>query len=276
MATPTSSTSTPQQGKRPGPRLLTVRSSRYLTPHMVRVTLTGDWLSEFPDGKEGAHCKLVFPKVGEDLESFKAVYADGRPKQKVHEIRTYTVRSFRRDVLEMDIDFVAHGDEGPATRWAQAAKPGDFLMFMGPGPIKMEAYYADWYLVAADMSALPVAAAALEAMPRDAKGVALFEIQTDEDRQEIDAPEGVDIRWMLHPDPHVASSAQLDVMKSLAFPEGRIQTCIAGESGAIRSIRDFLHNEKKLEKADTYISGYWKIGLVEDQHQEARRAGAAG
>ncbi|NVK33725.1 MAG: siderophore-interacting protein [Rhodobacteraceae bacterium] len=261
---------------RPLPRLLTVTSASYLTPHMVRVTLTGEWLKDFADGQEGAHCKLIFPKPGESLESFRATYAEGRPKQKVHDIRTYTVRAFRRDTLEMDIDFVAHGAEGPATRWAQSAKPGDFLLFMGPGPVKLETFYADWYLVAADMSALPVAAAALEAMPREAKGVAVFEVQSAEDRQVIDAPEGVDIHWLLLPDPHVSSTAQLDFMKTLDFPQGAIQTCIAGESGAIRAIRDYLHNEKQLDKKAAYISGYWKVGLVEDQHQEAKRAGNAG
>ena len=56
------------------------------------------------------------------------------------------------------------------------------------------------------------------------------------------------------------------------LPEGRVQTCIAGESGVIRSLRAFLHQEKALARADTYISGYWKIGLVEDQHQAMKRA----
>ena len=48
------------------------------------------------------------------------------------------------------------------------------------GP-KVEAFDADWYLVAADMSALPLAAATLEAMPRDARGVALLEVTSEAD-----------------------------------------------------------------------------------------------
>lgn len=257
-------------------RFLTVQSARYLTPNMVRVTLSGEDLEDLPTGIEGAHCKLGFPKAGQERADFEAAYENGRPADKSYSVRTYTVRSFRQDRLEMDIDFVVHGDEGPATLWAQAAKPGDFLAFMGPGPIKLKDYYADWYLVAADMSALPVAAATLEKMPRSARGVAIFEILSEDDRQEIDMPEGIDAHWILQGDPHRQSDVQIDFIKKLSFPEGRIQICVAGESGVIRGLRNLLIKERGLSKEDAYISGYWKIGLVEDEHQDAKRAGIAG
>lgn len=262
--------------QRRSPRILTVKSSRYLTPHMIRVTLTGDGLADFPEGQEGVHCKLVFPREGESLPEFSAHYADGGPMERLHPVRTYTVRSFRPESLELDIDFVAHGDEGPATLWAQSAAPGDFLAFMGPGPVKLTEFYADWYLVAADMSALPVAAATLEAMPETARGVAIFEIHSEDDRQEIDIPEGIKTHWLVQDDPHLPSAAQVDFIRGLAFPEGRVQTCIAGESGVIRELRLLVQTGRGIDKADAYISGYWKLGLVEDQHQEAKRAGAAG
>ena len=149
--------------------------------------------------------------------------------------------------------------------------PGSYCGFAGPGPIKLTQFVADWYLVAGDMSALPVAAATLEAMPPDAKGMAIFEITTEADRQDIRAPEGVEIHWRLHPAPHRPSGAQEAFIRSLDWPDGRVQTCIAGESGVIKGLRAFLHNEKCLPRGDTYISGYWKIGLVEDEHQKIKR-----
>jgi NADPH-dependent ferric siderophore reductase len=257
-------------------RILTVRSARYLTPNMVRVTFEGDDLAGLPMGIEGAHCKLGFPKASQDRVDFEAAYENGRPADKSYSVRTYTVRSFRPETLEMDIDFVAHGDEGPATLWAQSAAPGDFLAFMGPGPVKLTEFYADWYLVAADMSALPVAAATLEAMPKTARGVAIFEIHSEADRQEIDMPAGFEAHWLVLGDPHKPSAAQIDFIRDLTFPEGRIQTCIAGESGVIRILRQLVLKERGIDKADAYISGYWKIGLVEDQHQQAKREGVAG
>ena len=175
---------------------------------------------------------------------------------------------------ELSIDFVAHGDEGPASRWASSVRAGDFLGFAGPSEPKVIDFDADWYLVAADPSAIPVAAVALEAMPRDAKGVAIFEITSALDQQEIDAPAGIKIHWLVHSDPHKASTRQEDLIKAMEWPQGRVKTCIAGESAVIRSLRGFLTIEKQVPREDTYISGYWKIGLIEDQHQKAKRDGA--
>lgn len=254
--------------KRRPPRLIKVAKAFQLTPGMIRVTFAGPELADIPADRVGGNCKIMLPEPGQTADAFAQQLAGGpRPVT-----RTYTVRAVRPDVLEMDIDFVAHGTQGPASRWALSAKSGDFCGFAGPSPAKVVEFHADWYLVAADLSAIPVAAVTLEAMPRDAKGIAIFEITSAADKQEIAAPEGVDIHWLIQPDPHEPSTQQEDFIRSLDWPEGRIQTCIAGESGVIRSLRAFLHQEKNLPRSDTYISGYWKIGLVEDEHQQMKRA----
>lgn len=253
--------------ERPAPRVLTVKRAWRLTPNMIRVTFSGPELAGFPTGREGANCKLLLPDPDETRSAFTARLTEGPVPMR----RTYTVRHYRADEQELDIDFVAHGDNGPASRWASHAQPGDFLGFAGPGSIKIETYDADWYLVAADPSALPVAAATLEAMPRDAKGVAIFEVTAPEDQQTIDAPEGISMHWLINPNPTTPSSRQEDFIRALSWPDGRVQTCIAGESGVIRALRAMLHQDKQIPREDTYIAGYWKIGLVEDEHQKMKR-----
>lgn len=252
---------------RAGPRLLVVKKAWHLTPNMIRVAFSGPELEGFPEGCEGGNCKLLLPEPNETIETFARRLADGDSLTK----RTYTVRSFDATIGELTIDFVAHGDEGPASRWASHAKPGEFLGFAGPSGPKITHFEADYYIVAADPSAIPIAAATLEAMPRDARGVAIFEVTSEDDRQNIDAPAGIEMHWLIQPDPHVPSTAQEDFIRALDWPEGRVQTCIAGESGVIRSLRSFLHIEKQLPREDVYISGYWKIGLVEDEHQKMKR-----
>ncbi|MES0811134.1 siderophore-interacting protein [Roseibium sp. SCPC15] len=257
------------------PRFLTVRRVRYLSPHMIRVTFAGPELEGFPLGHEGANCKLVLPRDGESREAFEAYFAPDAPEEKIHPVRTYTIRSYRPVELELDIDFVAHGDEGPATRWAQQAREGSFLGLFGPSQPKITEFYAEWYLVAADLSAMPVAEATLEAMPAEARGVAVFEVPSKEDIREIKAPAGIELHWLVHENVYQPSVAQFDFVTSMNWPIGVVQTCIAGESSVIKALRGYLHNERKLPKKDTYISGYWKIGLVEDEHQKMKRAEAA-
>ncbi|MEP5759942.1 MAG: siderophore-interacting protein [Litoreibacter sp.] len=259
----------PPNKNRP-PRLLSVGDVWHLTPNMIRVTLVGPDIHDMAAGCEGAHCKIFLPSEGQSYQSFSDQLRDGpRPI-----VRTYTVRHIRPEHGEMDIDFVDHGDAGPASAWARKAQVGDFCGFAGPGSVKLSSFYADSYLVVADMSALPVAAATLEAMPRDATGAAIFEITSQEDKQKIDAPEGIKQHWVINNNPHSGSAEIAEMARAMTPPDGVIQTCIAGESSLIKELRNYLTNERQLPKADAYISGYWKMGLIEDEHQQMKRAEA--
>lgn len=234
---------------------------------MIRVTFAGPELEGMPTGREGANCKLLLPDESETIDAFRRRLEEGPPPVR----RTYTVRSFRPEAMELDIDFVDHGDAGPASAWARRATPGAFLGFAGPGPIKVAHFEADWYLLAADLSALPVVAATLEAMPADARGVAVFEVPTDADMQPIDAPPGVTIHWLARSQSAAPSSLQEDFIRALDWPEGRVQVCVAGESNVVKSLKQLILSERGVDPKDAYISGYWKIGLVEDEHQLQKR-----
>ena len=247
--------------------ILTVRAKQRLTPNMIRVTLSAPELSAIPAAIAGGHCKLMIPEPGQSRFAFEDRFLNG-PKPVT---RTYTIRHARPEACEIDVDFVAHGDDGPASAWAGRATPGDVIGFAGPGQPKLTEFDADFYLIAADMSALPVAAAALEALPRDARGIAIFEVTTPEDRQEIDAPAGIAQHWLLHPDPHDPSRAQIDMVETMPWPKCRVRTMIAGETWVIRSLRLLLRQDKGLDRTRVYASGYWRIGLAEDEHQKVKR-----
>ena len=111
-------------------------------------------------------------------------------------------------------------------------------------------------------------------MPRDAKGTAFLEITAPEDKQNIAAPEGVDVQWLIHPDPHLPVSQSVDRIKQLPKFSAPVQTCIAGESSMIKTLREEIVNRRGVPKADAYISGYWKIGLIEDEHQKVKQTEA--
>lgn len=252
------------------PHLLHVIDAWHLTPNMIRVTLAGDAVRDMRSGCEGANCKVFLPQPAQSEPAFIAQLADGpRPI-----VRTYTVRHMRAEIGEMGIDFVDHGDVGPASAWARMAEIGAFFGFSGPGPVKVPEFYADKYLIFADLSALPVAAATLEAMPRSATGDAFFEIISAGDAQDINAPDGVRLHWLIHPETHVPSTQLVDAVQAWDWPDGIVQTCIAGESTVIKALRSYIMNVKNAEKRDYYISGYWKMGLMEGEHQQMKRAEA--
>ena len=251
--------------------MMTVKTAWHLTPNMIRVTFTAPEIATMNPDCHGANCKLFLPEIGQSQQAFASQLEDGpRPA-----VRTYTVRQMRRDTCEMDIDFVDHGDAGPASAWARRATSGAFCGFAGPGPVKVASFYADHYLVVADMSAIPVAAATLEAMPDDAVGTAIFQINHADDKQQFRIPKGITCHWMITPDPQAAQVRIMDMLTSMTWPVGCIQTCIAGESSLIKTLRHELLVKRDLLKQDCYISGYWKVGLVEDDHQKMKRAEAA-
>ncbi|MEM8935855.1 MAG: siderophore-interacting protein [Pseudomonadota bacterium] len=253
--------------KKPPVRIVVVKRSTRLTPNMQRVTFTGDELIGFPTDRNGANFKLLIPDMGIGEEEFRMRLESGnRPTT-----RTYTVRDYRADTNELDVDFVAHGDEGPASRFALTCRAGDFAGVAGPGPLKLNRLDATWFLFCADMSALPAAAAAIEALPKTAKGVAFFEVTTAEDAYPITAPPGINVHWLIHPTPHEISNQQLERIKAIEIPEASLSIFAAGEHNSTMAIRDHILKERKIGRENAYISGYWKIGLIEDQHQVEKR-----
>src|SRR5918997_3718799 len=108
-------------------RRVSVTRVEQLSPRMVRVTFIGDDLQAFGWNGPAAHIKLGFPEEGQAEPLMPQ--ADGpRPT-----MRTYTPRRFDPAVPELDVEFVLHGD-GPASRWAAQAQPGQVLILAGPGP----------------------------------------------------------------------------------------------------------------------------------------------
>jgi len=251
-------------------RMAEVVRSRRLTPGMHRVTFGGEDMADFPAGQESAHIKLILPEPGQDRHEFESLIAEGNAKS--FRRRTYTVRHHRPADNEMDVDFVVHEGGGPACDWALAAQPGSFLAMGGPGPKKAPHPAADWYLFGADLSAFPAAAAALEDLPADAVGKAIFEIPSEDDRQALDAPKEIDIHWHVHSDSHRISERQLAFFRDLEWPAGNAGVFAAGEGHAVKMLREHLLNERGMDKREMYLSSYWIIGLAEDEHQVQKRA----
>ena len=249
--------------KRKPPRNATVVKSEMITPHMLRVTLGGEGLADFPEDQNSAYVKLVL--------SCPAPDSDEKPL-----IRTYTVRDYNPQSNELDVDFVVHEETGHAVTWAQSASPGDEIPLMGPGPKKVVDYSADWFLLAGDMSALPAISANIEGMPADAKGHALLEIIDESDKQDFDIPAGLNVQWIVNPHPDRENTVLLDGVRAIEWAEGRPSIWVAGEFSAVLAIRSYLKKDRGVSRHDLYASSYWKMGESEDQHRVSKRDTAEG
>ena len=165
-------------------RKVKVINSMELGKSMRRITLHGDDLFDFPENQESGYVKIRFPKNSDH---------EPTSTKKDYDLRSYTIRAFDFKKRELVLDFLLHGDSGPASKWASSVQIGDSIEIAGPGPAILAAP-ADWYLFVGDMTALPAIAVNLEKLPPDSKGIALLEINSLEDKQELQKPEGVEIR----------------------------------------------------------------------------------
>ena len=254
-------------------RNLSVRRTQTITPNMQRITLGGEDLADFPADKEGDYIKLIFPDFSwdsleghvEKLESMN----NGKPC-----LRTYTIRKQDTAAQELEIDFVLHGATGPASAWAMNAKVGDEIGISGPGAKKEINKNADWFFIAGDMTALPSISVILESLPRDAKGYAVIDIVDELDRQNIDAPENIEIHWVVQSADQAPETLLSDKVRTLPFLAGQVSVWVACEFSAMRELRQYFRNEHDVERDYIYVSSYWKVGISEDKHKVVKRQDA--
>ncbi|WP_170252751.1 siderophore-interacting protein [Colwellia echini] len=231
-------------------RMTQVAQIEDLGPHMRRITLTGDDLTDFPLDQESAHFKAIFPQPGKTKPKLGMYF--GFKKW----MRSYTIRAFDKVSKALTVDFAVNDHQGLGTNWASNAKIGDYLGIAGPGDTKHTNYNADWHLFVADLTALPAAAAVIEKLPEDAKGAAIFQVPSAQDKQVIRAPKGINICWVINSD--LSKNALLEALKTSTWLPGEPAIFIAGEIRQVKQLKDFVKEMPGYTNKQTYASGYWK------------------
>lgn len=256
-----------------GYRVAQVTRVTSLTPHMTRVTFTGNDLAGLVVGGPDSYIKLFFPSSAPDsltlLPSFTgdirgwyqqyfAISADVRPP-----LRTYTVRAYRPDVEEIDVDFVVHGDTGPATRWVQSAAPGCEVAFVGPAGKYAQPSHAEWLLLAGDESALPAIGGIVEGLAAGTHARVFVEVPTPDDEQLLHTAGNAHVEWC-HRGASSPGERLLTALRSARLPAGRPYAWVAGEAGMVKQVRRHLVQDRGIEKDAITFSGYWRVGVSEE------------
>lgn len=243
-------------------RQLRVQRVDSLTPHLLRVTLTGEDLDDFVSASFDDHVKVflpaapglpaVLPTLG---EQGVIPPADGQKPL----ARDYTPRRFDRARRELDIDFVIHAS-GPATTWAAAAQPGDALAIGGPRGSFVVPTAFDWHLLIGDHSALPAIARRLEELPAGVKAIAVIEVTDAQAVLPLASRADTRIVW-LHRN-GAAQSGLPDAVAGMTLPEGEGYAWAAAESAVARDVRRVLVERHGLDKKRIRASSYWKQGAA--------------
>ncbi|RIV35673.1 siderophore-interacting protein [Micromonospora radicis] len=236
------------------------------TPHVVRLVLGGPELVGLPVGEFTDHyVKFVFPVPGVDYPRPMDLATIKRelPREQWPRLRAYTVRAWDAAAGELTVDVVHHGEAGLAGPWAAALRPGDEVLFTGPGGAYAPSPAADWHLLVGDESALPAIAAALERLPVDAPAHVFVEVDDPADEQPLPSPGAVRLTW-LHRSGRPVGEALLAAVRDLEFPPGAVHAFVHGEAGFVRQLRRLLRVERGVSPEWLSISGYWRLGLDDE------------
>lgn len=248
-------------------RATVARTSR-TSRNFVTVTLTGDELARFePQGFDQC-VRLFFRRDGQDVLTMptfsnNAWLAQFLLTRTAHRpwVRNYTVRAFRTDPLEMDIEFALHGDAGPASVFATSARPGDPVGVFDEGIGYLPGKDATRQLLVADESAVPAALAILEHAPDTLHADVYLEVPHADDVRELDTRDTVTVHWLARDGSgDVPGKLALDTIRATTLPQPPHYTWVAGESALATGVRRHLVQERSVPKSTVSFIGYWRHG----------------
>ncbi|GAA1076981.1 siderophore-interacting protein [Nocardiopsis composta] len=257
--------------------LIEVLRCEPVTPLMARVTFGGEDLRNFTSVAPDQQVKLFFPREGQGAPSVPPMPEDGdvgrwhaaylaMPDDVRPWMRSYTIRAHRPEANEIDIDFVLHGDGGPASRWAGAARPGDVLGMLGPAAARYREPTSaeDWWLLVGDETALPAIGALVEALPEGTRAQVFAEVRDAAEEQPIARP-GVDVAWIHRGSvPPGRGTGLVDAVRGARLPSGAGFAWVAGEASMVRAVRRCLVDEHALPKSAVAFTGYWRLSATQD------------
>ncbi len=251
--------------------MLQVKRSTWLSPRMVRVTLTGEQLDGFRSDAADDGARMFFPADPTDgswepqVVDNKVVFED---ESKRPPGREFTPRRHDADLNELDFDFVVHG-EGPAATWARNAAPGHFVGVSGPRRSRVVVGNVDWYLLAGDATALAALGRRIESLPAGTIIKAVISVAGPEDEQTFQTEADLDLTWVHNKQTDAATiDTVLNTIRSIKLPAGDGFAWAAGEAGMMRSIRRHFLDERQIPDTRMRVTGYWKRAISNYDHHQ--------
>ena len=222
------------------------------------------------------------------------------PNDRRNPLRVYTVRAVRPQLRELDVDFVVHGDGPAARWLAAAAPGDELIVIGPDALSEKSNIGSDWHpgaarnlLLVGDATAAPAIAAILESLPPERSAHAIIEIPDAADRLDLTHSSRVTVDWVSRDGAHpgarllpavqhwiaersdVVGSTLADAPQTVVdatdpdailweVPEApggaALYAWVAGEAGAITSIRRHLVRDVGIDRGQVAFMGYWRLG----------------
>ncbi|WP_432943006.1 siderophore-interacting protein [Kribbella sp. CA-253562] len=256
---------------------VTVAAIEDLSPHLRRVTFVAPRLADVvPAGPDQRIKVLLSPPNGSalTLPSGPDWYAEwcATPEDERFVMRTYTIRAVRPEVAELDVEFVLHGVNGPASAWVSAAEIGDEIGLIVPfevdttstkGLLQSGVDYVPPAtsrnrILVADETALPALAAILEQLPAGVHATVFVQVPDPRDIRPLPTAGTVDLTWITPAGDGPKSLPE--ALKLATLPYDADYAWVAGESSMIKAVRRHLVDTAGLAKQCISFQGYWKRG----------------
>ena len=251
----------------------TVTGRRQISPDLVRLNMNSPALVgkelEFTDH----YIKLLFtPEDADYAWPFDvAQIREQQPNEQQPITRTYTLINLDPETGDFDVDFVTHGDSGLAAPWARTVEVGERFGFLGPGGAWGPTEDYEHFVLAGDETAAPAISAGLKHLPAGATATAYIEIEANDRKFDLPTREGVEINWVARNGATHGTELSRAV-RAASTPTGKKTSWfIHGVAEMIKEMRRFLFVESGIPREDVSISGYWRIGMTEDQWQASKR-----
>jgi NADPH-dependent ferric siderophore reductase len=231
-------------------RRLSVTQVERLTSKMIRVKFAGDDLTGFTSLGFDDHIKLFLP-AGERGGAAEQV-----------EMRDFTPRRYDPHRNELLIDFAVH-EAGPATHWAVRAAPGTTLEIGGPRGSFIIPTQLDSHLLVGDETALPAIGRRLEELPGTTHATVVAEIDSEAEKLPLESQASLQVIWVYrHRAQPGSADSLLEALRGLNIPTMGCFAWIAAESKVARRLRQFLVDERGVNKGWVKAAGYWQRGVV--------------
>lgn len=252
-----------------------VTTKEYLTPHLIRIKLKVEDILAFEHATIGDNNKILVPPPGVKEIYFPQTDPEtgspiATPEHLAPVRRTYTHSGIDLDRGELFIDFVHHGDNGPASAWALNCKPGDVLGIMMRTQPKELFPRVDHLFFIGDATALPAIMAMLKQAQEQTTVTCVIEVHGAEDELDLSHNGRTSIHWLHNPTPEKGSKLA-EKARSLPLPENSRFAFVAAEFDTVKTLRNYFRKEKQWERTELSAYSYWRSGVAEDRSEKDRR-----